>query len=175
MHGSSYQIAAKFRDMCERSAARRGVLFDVGDVGSYDVNGSFRPLFERSPFRSYTGLDIADGPGVDEVVEPYDFGRDRFDVVISGSTMEHTQDVLRWASAVVAAVKPGGLVCIIAPHTWQEHRHPFDCWRIFPDGMRYAFRERALELGEGEPLRIIECSRNNADTWLYARKTRDPR
>jgi hypothetical protein len=88
--------------------------------------------------------------------------------------MEHTQDVLRWADAVVKACKPGGLVCITAPHTWEEHKHPVDCWRIFPDGMFYAFSGRALELGVGEPLRVIQCSRNNADTWLYARKRFNP-
>ncbi len=32
--------------------------------------------------------------------------------------------------------KPGRLVITINPVTWTFHEAPFDCWRIYPDGMK---------------------------------------
>ena len=61
--------------------------------------------------------------------------------------MEHVPDLHAFAAEVTRICLPGGLLCMIAPHTWVEHQHPVDCWRIFPDGMRWLFRE----------LEILEC------------------
>lgn len=132
----------------------------VADVGSYDVNGTFRDLF---PHCEYVGVDITAGPNVDRVVRPEDFGEGGFDVVVSGSCMEHVEDVRQWAMQCIGLAKPNGLFCIVAPHgntVVAEHRHPVDCWRIFPDGMRWAFRD----------LEIIECRMDQVDTILIARR-----
>lgn len=129
----------------------------VADVGSLDVNGTFRPMLEGF---AYTGLDIAAGPNVDRVVDLYDYGPEQYDVVISGSTMEHVEDLHAWAGEVMGICKAGGLVCIIAPHTCPEHHYPIDCWRVFPHGMRWLFRE----------LEILECRADELDTVLIARK-----
>lgn len=167
MHESSYLIVERFEKQHARKLPEVGGLQKrVLDVGSYDVNGTYRPIFDRreppsgAPAYLYTGIDIVKGPNVDRVVEPYDFGSTTYDVVISGSCMEHVQDIFAWARAVMNSCRRGGLVCVTAPHTWEEHRHPVDCWRIFPDGMRFAFRE----------LEVLECDRNNCETWIYARK-----
>jgi hypothetical protein len=111
----------------------------------------------------YTGIDIVPGPNVDRVVQHYDFGPEQYDVVISGSCMEHVEDIFAWARALMATCRVGGMICVTAPHTWPHHRHPVDCWRIFPDGMRFAFRE----------LKIFECELNDWETWLYAIKEKD--
>jgi len=129
----------------------------VADVGSFDVNGTFRPFFRHC---QYEGLDVKKGPNVDRVVKPYDYGDKQYDVVVSGNTMEHVQDLHTWAREVTRICKPGGLICITAPHTWAEHRYPVDCWRILPDGMKWLFRE----------LDILECKMTKKDTYLVARK-----
>lgn len=160
MHESSYQIVKAFADRFVTPELQRLQRpLDVADVGSYDVNGTYKPIFGAELYR-YEGLDIVPGPNVDRIVPHYDFGEALYDVLISGSCMEHVEDIFAWANALMRAARPGALICVTAPHTWVEHRHPVDCWRIFPDGMRFAFR--ALE--------ILECSRNNSETWLYARK-----
>jgi len=129
----------------------------VADVGSYDLNGTYRELFDGC---AYTGLDIVAGPNVDRVVGTYDFGDEQYDVVVSGQVLEHVEDTHRWRDAIIKIVKPGGHLCVIAPHTWGHHRHPKDCWRIFPDGMTWLFKD----------LDILECTMGVADTVLMARK-----
>lgn len=113
----------------------------VLDVGAYDVNGTYRPLVEWRGW-NYTGLDVAAGPNVDVVAaDPYrfPFGDGEFDVVISGSTMEHVEAIWLWVPELARVLRPGGLLVIVTHWQFIEHRYPVDCWRIMPDGMRYLF------------------------------------
>ena len=78
---------------------------------------------------------------------------------------------------MVRVLKPEGLICIIAPRGFKEHRHPVDCWRFLPDGMRALARINGLK--------VWHCSTNqapsekdynwfsddSADTILVAMKT----
>jgi hypothetical protein len=117
----------------------------VVDVGSLDINGSYRELFTN-----YTGLDIVAGKNVD-VVAPgkYDYGEEKYDVVISGQTMEHVEDIYAHVDALAKISKD--LVCIIVPtYGWREHRHPVDCWRVFPDGLKFLLKRSGLEVLECE-------------------------
>jgi SAM-dependent methyltransferase len=114
---------------------------NVLDVGSLDVNGTFRPLVEHRGWQ-YTGLDLTEGPNVDVVSgDPYryPFESRAFDVVISGSVMEHVQAIWIWMPELVRLLRKGGLLAIITHTQWKYHPHPFDCWRIMPDGMGYLF------------------------------------
>lgn len=113
----------------------------VLDVGSYDVNGTYRPLVEGRGWR-YTGLDVAPGPNVDVVsADSYHFplAPGSFDVVLSGSTMEHVAAIWLWIPELVRVLRPGGMLAIVTHWQFPEHRYPVDCWRIMPDGMRYLF------------------------------------
>ena len=111
------------------------------DVGAYDVNGTFRPLVESLGW-TYTGLDQVAGPNVDIVAsDPYQYpiADGSFDVVLSGSTMEHVEAIWRWIPELVRVLRPGGMLAIVTHWQFPEHRYPVDCWRIMPDGMRYLF------------------------------------
>lgn len=110
------------------------------DVGSLDVNGTYRPLVEGRGWR-YVGLDLGLGLNVDVAVEPfqYPFADGTFDVVLSGSTMEHVTAIWRWLPELTRVLRPGGVLVIITHTAWEEHRHPVDCWRVMPDGMAYLF------------------------------------
>lgn len=113
----------------------------VLDVGSYDVNGTYRPLVQSLGWH-YTGLDVSDGPNVDLVSpHPYRFplADDTFDIVMTGSTMEHVQAIWLWVPELVRVLRPGGMLAIVTHWQFPEHRYPVDCWRIMPDGMRYLF------------------------------------
>lgn len=111
------------------------------DVGSLNVNGTYRNLVEQRRWQ-YTGLDIAAGDNVDVVADSpyvYPFEDDTFDVVISGSTMEHVQAIWLWIPELVRVLRPGGLLAVITHTQFVYHPYPVDCWRIMPDGMRYLF------------------------------------
>ena len=80
-----------------------------------------------------------EGPNFDIVPQDiYDWTEikdDQFDVVISGKAFEHIEFFWVTISEMARVLKKGGLICIIAPNGFREHRYPVDCWRFFSDGM----------------------------------------
>lgn len=113
----------------------------VLDVGSYDVNGTYRPLVTELGWR-YTGLDLTAGPNVDVVASDPDhfpIADASYDVVISGSTMEHVARPWRWVPELVRVLRPGGLLAIVTHWQFPEHRYPRDYWRFMVDGMELLF------------------------------------
>lgn len=124
-------------------------VLNILDVGSYDVNGTYRPLFNQ-PGWKYTGVDIAAGPGVDIVLtNPYTFpfGSD-YDLVVSGQAFEHIEFFWMTWQEMVRVLKPGGMIFLIAPTKFQEHRYPVDCWRFLPDGFTALARFSSIEILE---------------------------
>ncbi|MDH5256640.1 MAG: class I SAM-dependent methyltransferase [Gammaproteobacteria bacterium] len=154
----------------------------VLDVGSYDVNGSYKHLCNDKKYH-YTGLDMEKGPNVDIVLSnPYDWDaieNDSFDVVISGQAFEHIEYFWKTMEEMTRVLKKDGLLCVIAPNGFAEHRYPVDCYRFFTDGMLALARYVSIE-----PLHAhTNCapnknasdwySENSADSILIARKPYD--
>jgi hypothetical protein len=107
------------------------------DVGSFQCGPSPYPSY-RDIFTSdyqYTGMDIVPGLNVDIV--GYENIVRQYDIVISGQVMEHVKRPWDWLKSLYPYYSK--YICIIAPHTWIEHKHPFDTYRYFPDGMRDLF------------------------------------
>ena len=130
---------AALTEMTKAVYAEKGERLNVLDVGSLDVNGTYRPLIEGRGW-DYTGLDICAGRNVDIVsADPFRFPveDDSYDMVISGSTMEHVTAIWKWVPELVRVLKPGGKLVIITHWQIREHRYPLDCWRVMPDGMKY--------------------------------------
>jgi SAM-dependent methyltransferase len=121
----------------------------VLDVGSHDVNGSFKPLFVDEKYE-YIGLDMEAGSNVDIVLRnPYDWNElktDNYDIVISGQAFEHIEFFWITISEMARVLKKDGLLCIIAPSGFAEHRYPVDCYRFFTDGMVALARYVSLEI-----------------------------
>ncbi len=149
------------------------------DVGSYDVNGSYKRFFNAEKYE-YTGLDIEEGPNVDISLNyPYDWSEietDAYDIVISGQALEHVEFFWLTMSEMARVLKKDGLLCVIVPNGFEEHRYPVDCYRFFTDGMVSLARYVCLE-----PLHAhTNCapdlknklwySRNCADSMLIAKK-----
>lgn len=152
----------------------------VLDVGSYDVNGSYKSIFVDKKYE-YIGLDMEEGPNVDIVLKnPYDWSEietDTFDVILSGQTFEHIEFFWITIAEMARVLKKDGLLCIIAPNGFGEHRYPVDCYRFFSDGMIALARYVSLE-----PLHThTNCapdsdhtdwySKIDADSVLIAKKT----
>ena len=119
---------------------------EIVEVGSLDVNGSVRPELERLEPLSYLGVDIASGPGVDELCDVTDlvkrYGESRFDVVIATELMEHVRE---WRGAITnmkRILRPGGtLVLTTRSHGFKLHGFPWDYWRYEPDDLRSIFSD----------------------------------
>ena len=128
----------------------------VLDVGSLDVHRpekklNFKRFFNKNDKWEYVGLDIEEGRNVDVVTKylyKYPFPDNSFDVVISGNTLEHVEDLHRIIMEIGRLAKD--LVFIVVPNTHPYHTYPIDCWRIFPDGMRFL-------LGKIAGLEVLEC------------------
>lgn len=85
----------------------------VAELGSYNVNGSVRDLFEGC--KSYTGVDVRKGPGVDVVEDGGTWGRaNSCDVVVSTETLEHAPDPAAIIANAGRILKPGGVVIVTA-------------------------------------------------------------
>jgi SAM-dependent methyltransferase len=131
----------------------------VLEVGSRNVNGSLRWHVERLGPASYVGVDITDGPGVDQVcgVESLigRFGPDRFDLVFSTEMLEHVRD---WRAALVnlkTVTKAGGILLFTTrSRGFGFHGYPFDFWRYELSDVEALFGDfetLALESDPSEP------------------------
>jgi SAM-dependent methyltransferase len=125
------------------------------EVGSLDLHNPKKDLIFRRYFRrpnwEFIGLDIEPGHNVDVVsVDKYNypFPDNSFDLVLSGNTMEHVEDIYAFVKEIARLTKD--LVFIMVPNTHGLHQYPLDCWRVFPDGMKFLLAEVA-------GLEVIEC------------------
>ena len=120
----------------------------VLDVGSYDVSGSYKHLFEDEKY-DYVGMDMEKGPNVDITLKnPYNWSEtetDSFDIVISGQAFEHVEFFWVTMAEMTRAIGKDGLLCVIAPNGFGEHRYPVDCYRFFTDGMTALARYVGIE------------------------------
>jgi SAM-dependent methyltransferase len=140
--------------------------FLIADIGSKEWSGgSYRKLFERPDWR-YEGLDIDAGQNVDIVISGEEDWTNvpdgKYDIVISGKLLEHVRRPWRIMQEMARIVKPGGLVCAIAPYEWGYHPFPLDCWRIFPDGMKTIMQDAGLE--------VLEVSMKDSNTFGLGKK-----
>lgn len=122
-----------------RDHASKGQGRTAYDVGSFDVNGTYREMVTVFGW-SYVGLDIHGGPNVDVVIPEKDSWwpesvSEKAHLVISGQCMEHTRRPWEWILQVKQLLHDDGVLLLIVPSMWPQHKYPLDCWRVFPDGM----------------------------------------
>lgn len=146
----------------------------VLEIGSLDVNGSVRPLFAGA--RRYLGIDIAPGPGVDEVADAADWSSDeRFDVVVSTEVLEHAP---RWSDVVAnawTALAPGGTLLVTCATDPRPPHSAVDGWDVRPGEWYQNVDPEAMlalvrELGAARWL--IEVALDRGDLYLRADKQR---
>ena len=145
----------------------------VLEIGSLDINGSVRPLFEGAA--RYHGIDLADGPGVDEVADAatWDPGDERFDVVVSAEVLEHAPAWRKVLATAWGALAPGGLLLMTCATDPRPPHSAVDGWDV-RDGEWYRNVPPAelVDLVRGwEPADWgVEVHRHRGDLYLRARR-----
>src|SRR4051794_36911950 len=103
----------------------------VLEVGALAGNGSARALVARHGPARYVGVDMEQGPGVDEVCTAEGliarFGENAFDVVLSTEMLEHVFDWRAVLHNLKGVVKPGGLLLLTTrSFGFGYHAYPYD-------------------------------------------------
>lgn len=102
----------------------------VIDVGSFDVNGSLRTVFPVT-----VGVDMREGPGVDQVCDVVDlmttFGLESFDCVCSADALEHMVDWKMAMENMWGILKPNGILFLTMANPKKgRHGYPEDYIRM---------------------------------------------
>ena len=128
---------------------------DVLEVGSLNVNGSFRKICDEEKPKSYIGVDIVAGDGVDEICSIHNlverFGRNSFDYVIATEILEHIED---WKSAIRnlkdVCREDGCIILTTRSKGFPYHGCPSDFWRYEKDDIRKIFADFHIYLVEDD-------------------------
>ena len=117
------------------------------EVGSkdYGTTQDLRSLLVSKG--EYIGIDMENGPGVDIVMDLTDdfnqidskLGTKRFGAIFCLSVLEHCDNPFRMAENLTLLLKPGGIIIIGVPFSWQIHGYPNDYWRFTPEGIKKLF------------------------------------
>lgn len=92
-------------------------LAHIVEFGSQDLNGGVRDLFDSPLTRSYVGIDIVAGPGVDVVYDGYSIHPSLWetaDMAICTNVFEHVEDPVPILQCMYKALKPDGVAVIQA-------------------------------------------------------------
>lgn len=119
----------------------------VLEVGSYNVNGTVRDYFDQT---RYTGVDIAEGPGVDRVVSPtkLPFDADYFAVVVSTEMLEHAEFPHPVLAEMYRVLKNGGVLLLTTRSEGFGYHNP-------PDYHRFSIEQMYALLGGAGFVRIV--------------------
>jgi len=136
MHPSAHaQMALSIERYMEKDRSYR--VLDFGSGTSQRQTLTHRSLLSGYDCE-YTGVDIRETDNVDLVMKkPYRIPMKSrsVDIVLSGQVFEHVP--LFWASLLEIArvMRPGGYFFMTVPSRGHVHAK-YDCWRIYPDGLR---------------------------------------
>lgn len=158
MHPSAAENLTKFVNKYLVPLKEIDAKLTIIDIGSQDINGNNRTQF-NSPNWKYIGVDIVEGNNVDIVLKDpykYPFENNSVDIVVSTNTFEHIEFPWKSMEEIARVIKPGGLICIIAPSFGGKHEET-DCWRILIDGMKSLCKWSKLE--------PIEVYIDQANSW----------
>lgn len=106
------------------------------EVGPSRGSAVYRKLLPRHTYH-YADIDNKDrGPGQVRMTSDYALSApaQSFDIVYAGQVIEHVRKPWLWVPELARVTRTA--LILIAPVSWPYHPGPYDCWRIFSDGMQ---------------------------------------
>jgi len=115
----AHQDQLEFVGLVKDAAPSRFRGVKVLEIGSLDINGTIRGMFTGC---DYTGIDVAEGPGVDVVCQGQDYQApaESFDTVISCEVMEHNPHWKETFQNMVRLARLDGLVVMTCALTGRK-------------------------------------------------------
>lgn len=139
----------------------------VLEVGSYNENGSVRPYVESLGPELYLGIDMRDGPGVDEVINcEYlpDVWCEAWHFVISTEMLEHVRNWRVCMMMMAKMVRQNGYLLLTTRSPgFPYHPFPEDHWRFTVEDMRRIMLALRMEVV------ALETDRQQPGVFVLAR------
>jgi hypothetical protein len=89
------------------------------------------------------GCDIEAGENVNHIFdlthEPPEHLIEKYDLIISSTTLEHVVAPWRAASCLEKLLRPKGFIYVSAPWVWEYHAYPNDYWRFNQHSLNFLF------------------------------------
>jgi hypothetical protein len=137
----------------------------VLEVGSLNVNGSARPYIESLGPKSYLGIDMRAGSGVDKVCDIAKMPEEaKYSLVVCTEMLEHAKD---WRQAISKMKSLAGEYILITARGpgFPRHGYPEDYWRFTTEDMLKIFADFTI-------LRLEE-DRQGPGVFVLAKKGAD--
>src|SRR3954463_14610157 len=118
----------------------------VLEIGPDSFPSTYRQLVRDESLEWHT-IDMYDSPKLtypNSGEYSFPIADESYDVVLSGQVIEHVRKPWLWLPELARVTKVGGLVITINPVSWNYHEAPYDCWRIFPEGMKALCEDSSL-------------------------------
>ncbi|HQQ63874.1 MAG TPA: class I SAM-dependent methyltransferase [Pseudomonadales bacterium] len=154
----------------------RGAVLEVGSK-DYGSTSSFRNVYHSN---EYIGVDMADGKGVDAVVDLVEgtgsLPLGHFDLIICCSVMEHVHKPWVFAENLGKLTRTGGQIYISVPWVWRYHAYPDDYFRYSHRGVMTlfpGFEWKSIEYSTnvpGEFIPVTADGKSSDDSMAVRRK-----
>lgn len=151
---------------------------EIGSMVAEATQFDIKPLLSGTNW-SYIGVDIAAGNNVDVVLkDPYawaEIADASVDIILANQVFEHVEFPWITMKEIERVLKPQGVALIVSPAGGIEHRFPYDCYRIYPDGWRALCKHAGLNAietaAQWKPLYYTDGSDKWQDSSLVAQKS----
>jgi len=156
------------RDFIDNNLSGTEVLDKVVlEVGSKDFNGEIRGIIAKKNPRSYTGVDMQKGPGVDKVCNVCDlvntFGNEVYDIVVTAETFEHVKKWKDGINNIKRVLRPGGILILTTRSVGMDyHGYPNDYWRYQVEDIKDIFADFEIINNESDPTLpgvLVKCTK----------------
>ena len=128
------------KDFVEIASETVPIIEPIYEFGSLQVPGqeNFADLRQFFRGKEYVGCDMAEGPGVDRIINLHNIAlpSETVGTALIVDTLEHVEFFREAMNEVYRILKPDGIAIISSVMNFRIHNYPYDYWRFTPDGFK---------------------------------------